>query len=316
MLGTFHYHGLIRKYIAVFGTLFNDITIKRIDNSNNIKETIKVPLSYGPKQKFLVRITQESNINRNVAITLPRIGFEMTSMSYDPERKLNSLNAKVVQRDGSIGRMYAPVPYNLSFSVNVFVKNAVDGAMIVEQILPAFKPDFTVTINAIPTMDIKIDMPITLQSVSVEDSYEGDFTTRRAIVYTLDFESKVYFYPNIKGRGFGDYSEEDGLGLIRTAITNFHILSGDQIAKILDHVILETSTETDINYILMETGTDKIIDESSSKGLDKSKVISAIKNSVPQSTNINDVFDSTSIVEDYNFYIDGKEYDPITGNYT
>lgn len=316
MLGTFHYHGLIRKYIAVFGTLFNDISIKRIDSSGVVQKTIKVPLSYGPKQKFLVRITQESNLNRSIAMQLPRIGFEMTSMTYDPERKINSLNSKIVQRQGNIGRVYSPVPYNLSFSVNVFVKNAVDGAMIIEQILPAFKPEFTVTINALPTMDIKIDMPITLQGVSVEDTYEGDFTTRRAIVYTLDFETKVYFYPNIKGTGFGDYSEEENLQLIRTAITNFHILSKDQVAAILDNVILEDSTESNINYILMETGTDKIIAETSKAGLDKTKVISALKSSISQSANVNDVFESSSFIDDNQFFIDGRDYDPVTGNYT
>ena len=316
MLGTFHYHGLIRKYIAVFGTLFNDISIKRIDSSGVIQSTIKVPLSYGPRQKFLVRITQESNLNRSVAMQLPRIGFEMTSMTYDPERKLNSLNSKIVQRQGNIGRVYSPVPYNLSFSVNVFVKNAIDGAMIIEQILPAFKPEFTVTINALPTMNIKIDMPITLQGVSVEDSYEGEFTTRRAIVYTLDFETKVYFYPNIKGTGFGDYSEEENLQLIRTAITNFHILSKDQVAAILDNIILEDSTESDINYILMETGTDKIIAETTNEGLDKTKVVSVLESSISQSANINDVFDSSSFIDDNQFFIEGKDYDPVTGNYT
>ena len=232
MLGTFHYHGLLRKYIAVFGTLFNDINIKRIDNSGNINETIKVPLAYGPKQKFLTRITQDPSLTKQVALQLPRIGFDMASMSYDPERKLNSLNKKIVRYNDNIGRLYSPVPYLLTFNLYVFVKNAVDGAMIMEQILPAFKPDFTVTINAIPTMGIKIDMPIVLNGVTLEDSYEGEYVTRRAIIYTLDFTSKVYFYPNIKGTGFGDYSEEANVNLIRTAITNFHILSRDQVAAL------------------------------------------------------------------------------------
>ena len=315
MLGTFHYHGLIRKYIAVFGTLFNDISIKRIDNSGNIQKTIKVPLAYGPKQKFLARITQESNLNRSVAIQLPRIGFDMTSMSYDPERKLNSLNRKFVRHNNNVGAMYSPVPYELQFNLYIFVKNSVDGAMIIEQILPAFKPDFTVTINAIPTMGIKIDMPIVLNSVGIEDSYEGDFATRRAIIYSLDFTSKVMFYPNIQGSGFGDYSEESNLNLIRTTITNFHILSQSQTAAISDSLLLETSSESNDDYILMESGTDKLIAETSKSGTDKARVVSAIKDSIGESASVNDIFDSVSYVNDKQFFAEGREYDPISGTY-
>ena len=316
MLGTFHYHGLLRKYIAVFGTLFNDINIKRIDNSGNINETIKVPLAYGPKQKFLTRITQDPSLTKQVALQLPRIGFDMASMSYDPERKLNSLNKKIVRYNDNIGRLYSPVPYLLTFNLYVFVKNAVDGAMIMEQILPAFKPDFTVTINAIPTMGIKIDMPIVLNGVTLEDSYEGEYVTRRAIIYTLDFTSKVYFYPNIKGTGFGDYSEEANVNLIRTAITNFHILSRDQVAALTSPLLLETSTPSNSNAILLETGTDKLIYETRTSGLDKSRVKSVIKSSIAEA-NVDPaaVFDQTSVVDEKFFYDEGREYNPITGTY-
>ena len=316
MLGTFHYHGLLRKYIAVFGTLFNDISIKRIDNNDNIKETIKVPLAYGPKQKFLTRIEQDNSLTRSVAIQLPRIGFDMSSLTYDPERKLNSLNRKYVKYNGNLGQIYSPVPYLLTFNLYVFVKNAVDGAMIIEQILPAFKPDFTVTINAIPTMGIKIDMPIVLNGVSVEDSYEGDFTARRAIIYTIDFTSKVYFYPNIKGTGFGDFSEEANVKLIRTAITNFHILSSEQVALVTSPLLLETSTESNSDAILLETGTDKLLYEDNNKGLDSSRVKSAIKSSLSQEdVDPEDVFDKTSIVDEKSFFAEGRMYDPVTGTY-
>ena len=316
MLGTFHYHGLLRKYIAVFGTLFNDINIKRIDNSDNIIETIKVPLAYGPKQKFLTRITQDPSLTKGVALQLPRIGFDMASMSYDPERKLNSLNKKLVRYNDNIGRIYGPVPYLLTFNLYVFVKNAVDGAMIMEQILPAFKPDFTVSINALPTMGIKIDMPIVLNGVTLEDSYEGEYVTRRAIIYTLDFTAKVYFYPNIKGTGFGDHSEEANVNLIRTAITNFHILSRDQVAVLTSPLLLETSTTSTSNAILLETGTDKLIYENQTSGLDKSRVKSVIKSSIAEA-NVDpaDVFDQTSIVDERLFYAEGREYNPVTGEY-
>ena len=319
MLGTFHYHGLLRKYIAVFGTLFNDVTVKRIDNSGNVKETMKVPLAYGPKQKFLTRITQDPNNERGVAVQVPRIGFEMTSMDYDAERKLNSLNTRVAGHNGEIGKVYSPVPYNLTFNVAVFVKNAIDGAMIIEQILPAFKPDFTVTINALPTMGIKIDMPIILNGVSVEDSYEGDFTQRRSIIYTLDFTTKVYFYPNIQGRGFGDYSDGTSLNVIRTAITNFHILSNEQSASLSSSLLLESSTESNLNYILVQNEstsaqeTDRIVLEDDDSNLSESKVISSIKDSISGNIDIDSNY--ISFVNDSQFYEGGKDFDPFTGNY-
>ena len=315
MLGTFHYHGLIRKYIAVFGTLFNDITVKRIDNNDNIKEVIKVPLSYGPKQKFINRIVQNPNIEKGVAIQLPRMGFDMTNMQYNPDRKLNSLNQKVVNYQGNLGRVYSPVPYDLTFNLYIMVRYSTDGAMIVEQILPAFKPDFTVTINALPTMDIKIDMPIVLNGVQVEDSYDGDFLTRRAIIYTLDFTAKCYFYPNIKGEGFGDFSEEANVKLIRTTITNFHLLTSGQAATLTSPILLETSNEGNDNAILLETGTDKLLNEVSTRGLDKSRVLTAIKDTVSDSFNPNDLIDSTSIINEKQFFAEGREYNPETGTY-
>lgn len=313
MLGTFHYHGLIRKYIAVFGTLFNDITLKRINSSNVITETIKVPLSYGPKQKFLARITDNPNLSKSVALQLPRLGFDLTSMTYDSERKLNSLNQNVAGYKGNIGRIYSPVPYTLSFNLYIMVKNAIDGSMIVEQILPAFKPEFTVTINAVPTMGIKIDMPIILGSVSLEDNYEGDFTSRRALIYTLDFTAKVYFYPNIQGKGFGDYSDETPVDLIRTTITNFYVLPHDQTHQPLYYIANETSTEYSTDNILLETGDDMLLETS---GLDFNKVKTAISATLPDNLNLDDEFDILTPVVVKQFFEEGRVYDPVTGLYT
>ena len=165
-------------------------------------------------------------------------------------------------------------------------------------------------------MGIKIDMPIVLNGVTLEDSYEGEYVTRRAIIYTLDFTSKVYFYPNIKGTGFGDYSEEANVNLIRTAITNFQILSRDQVAALTSPLLLETSTPSNSNAILLETGTDKLIYETRTSGLDKSRVKSVIKSSIAEA-NVDPaaVFDQTSVVDEKFFYDEGREYNPITGTY-
>jgi hypothetical protein len=314
MLGKFHYHGLIRKYIAVFGTLFNDIKIIRIDSSNNVTDTINVPLAYGPKQKFITRLSANPNLQNHIALSLPRLGFDMTSLMYDPERSVNKLNKNHAFKNGNRGTMYAPVPYILSFSLYALVKNAIDGAMIIEQILPAFKPEFTVTIHAVPSMNIKIDMPIILNDVSVEDSYEGDFISRRAIIYTLNFTAKVMFYPNIKGTGFGDFSDDEAETLIRTTITNFHVLNSSQIAEALNIVVLENSTDFSTTALLSETG-EKLILEESSSSLDVNRVVSSISNKMPLNVSPDDTISEATIVDIKQFFAEGRDYDPVTGQY-
>lgn len=310
MLGTFHHHGLMRKYIAVFGTLFNDISIKRVDSSGNVSQTIKVPLSYGPKQKFLSRTVQDPSLTNSTAITLPRMAFEMPSLSYDSERKLNSLNKTIATYNGNLGVMYGPVPYILTFNLYIICKSAYDGTQILEQILPAFKPDFTVTINAVPTMGVKLDMPIILGGVNIEDSYEGDYTTRRALIYTLDFTSKVNFYPNIKGTGFGDYSDENADTLIRTAITHFHVVSTDEIGT-SDKIILEDSPLTKSNFIVLEDGS-KILSEDSNPLGTSSPKIKIVNEASTENINANETF--TPKVISY-FYEDSVEYNISDGKY-
>ena len=196
MLGTTFYHETIRKCVVGFGTLFNDIHITRKDSSGNVAQAMKVPLAYGPKQKFLVRLREDPSISKSVAITLPRIGFEIGAMSYDSTRKLNKIQK--VKKSGSAGNkvdtQYMPVPYNIDFELYAMAKNSDDALQIVEQILPYFQPEYTITINDIVSMNSKRDVPIILSGISYEDNYEGDFTTRRAIIYTLSFTAKFYLY--------------------------------------------------------------------------------------------------------------------------
>jgi len=198
MFGYFYNEGM-RKMTIAFGQIFNNIQIKRTDSSGNVVQSIRVPLAYAPKEKFLVRLDQQPNLDeREMAITLPRMGFEITGISYDASRKLNKINKFKTVKTGIDGKVmnynYTPVPYNISYSLYIFTATAEGGLQIVEQILPYFQPDYTVTINQVPELNIKRDVPIVLNNVNYEDSYDGSFTTRRAVVYTLTFTAKTYLY--------------------------------------------------------------------------------------------------------------------------
>ena len=204
MLGQQFYHESIRKVIVAFGTTFNNIQLVRKDNDGNITQTMKVPLAYGPRQKWLVRLNEDADLSKQVAVTLPRIGFEIQNLSYDPARKLNRVQKfKKVKGSNSnrLDTQYMPVPYNLSVQLYVMAKQSDDALQIVEQILPFFQPDYTLTINDMADMGIKRDVPIVLNDISYEDNYQGDFETRRALIYTLDFSVKFYLYGPVTSSG-------------------------------------------------------------------------------------------------------------------
>ena len=199
------YHEIVRKTVVAFGTLFNNLYIVRTNNQGVVTQRMKVPLAYGPKQKFLVRLEQNPDLNKNVktAITLPRIGFEMTGLSYDPGRKLNRIGTYKKTKGSdkkSQLRQYMPVPYDVTFSLFVMAKNSDDALQIVEQILPFFQPDYTITLNSIPDMNIVRDVPIVLNSVNYTDTYDGDFTTRRVLTYDFQFTAKVYLYGPVQSQ--------------------------------------------------------------------------------------------------------------------
>ena len=197
MLGQQFYHETIRKIIVAFGTTFNNIQLVRKNNDGDTIQSMKVPLAYGPQQKFLVRLNEDADLSKQVAITLPRIGFEIQNLSYDPGRKLNRVQKFKKVKTGktnTLDTQFMPVPYNLSIQLYVMAKQSDDALQIVEQILPFFQPDYTLTINDMADMGIKRDVPIVLNSISYEDNYQGDFETRRALIYTLDFSVKFYLY--------------------------------------------------------------------------------------------------------------------------
>ena len=206
MFGHQYYNQVIRRYVVMFGTLFNDIIVQRFNKAGQRIQALKVPIAYGPKEKFLVRITQDPELTNQSQVSLPRMGFEMTGMQYMPERKLSSTQRRVntvgaTGSNNSIKTVYTPVPYDFNFSLSVFVKNADDGVQILEQILPFFTPEWTTTLKIIPEMNIKHDVPTVLQSVTTEDAYDGDFETRRSLIYNLDFLVKGYIYGPVKKSG-------------------------------------------------------------------------------------------------------------------
>ena len=196
MLGTQFYNQAVRKTVVAFGTLFNNIELKKTVDGQVI-ETEKVPLAYGPKQKFLYRLQGNPTDGRKVAITLPRIYFEMTGIDYDAARKTPATQKykTVINDNGNeVRTQYVPVPYNISFEVGILCKSQDDGLQILEQILPFFQPSFSMSLKFIPDMDEVRDVAVVLNSVDFDDDWEDDFSTRRSITYTMQFTAKSYIY--------------------------------------------------------------------------------------------------------------------------
>lgn len=194
MFGTTWQHDVLRKYVVLFGTLFNNISVNRHDSADAISQTLQVPLSYGPKNKFIAVATGDPDSERPIAIVLPRMAFEMKSFEYDASRKLNTLNKRYKQVAANAKYIYQPVPYNIMFELYVMVKNAQDGTRIIEQILPYFTPAWTPSVELIPDLDAIYDIPIILNNVSNEDLYESSFNQRRMLIWTLSFTMKGYVF--------------------------------------------------------------------------------------------------------------------------
>jgi len=203
MLDQRFYWGTIRKSIVAFGNMFNNITIERKDANGNVVQIQRVPLSYSPQQKFLAKIRQQPDVdNINFQVILPRMGFEMVSLDYDPNRKISPMQqSRTINSSTSASAQYAPTPYNINVLLYIYTKNQDDGLQIIEQILPYFNPDYNLTLKAIPELDIKNDLPILLNSIGFQDEYEGDLTTRRAIIWTLSFVMKLNFYGPVNRQG-------------------------------------------------------------------------------------------------------------------
>jgi len=194
MLGNYYYHQIIRKTIIAFGTLFNEIYIKHLDKDGDVYNEMKVPLAYGPTQKFLARLEQQADLNKPIAITLPRMSFEMTSIQYDSTRKSGVTQSFKALDGNNLKKVFMPVPYNVGMQLSIMSKLNDDVLQIIEQILPYFQPSFNLTIDLVDSIGEKRDIPIVLDSISFTDDYEGDYSTRRILIYTLNFTAKTHLF--------------------------------------------------------------------------------------------------------------------------
>ena len=222
MLGTYFYHEILRKTVIGFGTLFNDINIRHRDASGTSFSNLKVPLAYGPIQKFLARIQQQPDLNREIALTLPRLSFEMTGLQYDPSRKTGVTQTFLASQSGNVKKVYMPVPYNVTFELNIISKLNDDSLQIIEQILPYFQPSLNITINLISAIGEKKDVPIVMESITQNDQYEGGFDSRRLIIHTLRFTAKTYL--------FGPVAESTD-GLIKRVDVDYYTNTNVKTAK-------------------------------------------------------------------------------------
>ncbi len=222
MLGTYFYHEIIRKTIVGFGTLFNEIYVRHEKRDGSTLDETKVALAYGPMQKFLAKIEEQAQLTKSIAITLPRMSFEMSSIQYDSTRK-SGVTQTFKSSDGTnLKKVYMPVPYNIGFELSIFSKLNDDALQIVEQILPFFQPSFNLTIDLVSSIGEKKDIPIVLDNISFQDNYEGDFSTRRALIYTLNFTAKTYL--------FGPVADTTD-GLIKKVQVDYHTDTNTSTAK-------------------------------------------------------------------------------------
>ena len=287
MFGSQFYHQTLRKYVIMFGNMFNDIVIKRYNTDGTASSVIAVPIAYGPKEKFLIRTQQDANLDQQVSIQLPRLAFEMTTLNYDGTRRFNSKgkNIVIVSDKNKADYQHMPVPYDMTFNLYAYVRNADDGAQVMEQIVPYFGPEWTNTVEVIPGMKLKIDIPTVLNTVSIEDTYDGSFENRRAIIYTLDFTVKGYFYGPVRRAG-----------VIKRTQVDFGIVANTAGPITLDDV-KNTGRSSRVTIVpgLLANGSPT----TNSAASISYKLISA---------NSNYGFAANSF-----FFVDGLKYNPVTG---
>ena len=284
----YFYHEILRRTIISFGSLFNGIDIKHLDSDGNVDELIKVPLSYGPTQKFLDRLEQSPDLNKPTAITLPRMSFEFTGLQYDGTRKVTTTQTFKSQTVGiatAIRKSYMPVPYNMSFELSIFTKLNDDMLQIVEQILPYFQPAYTLSVNLVDTIGEKRDIPVVIENLSMQDDYEGNYSTRRSLLYTIRFTAKTYLFGPV-----GDTTKA----------------SRDLIKKVrVGYVQDDSATPTrDLTYTVVPRATKSYADN----------IVTNLAEDVGTTSNIIQVNDSSAISENVyiaigneSIYVDRKE---------
>ena len=224
----YFYNEILRSVIIGFGSLFNSIEVQHQNDKDQTTSVIQVPIAYGPTQKFLARMEQEANLNRPIQITLPRMSFEFTSLQYDPERKTTKNQNFITQTpDGSqIKRVYSPVPYNMGFTLSVYTKLNDDMLQIVEQILPYFQPHYNLSIKFLGNLNEVRDIPVVLDNIDMTDDYEGNFDTRRALIYTFNFTVKTYLYGPVSDIT-GDIIKKVTVGYVAGGTGNSGVVTRD-----------------------------------------------------------------------------------------
>jgi len=277
----YFYNEILRKTIIGFGTLFNGITIKQ-DGS-----VVKVPLAYGPTQKFLARLEQAPNLSQATQISLPRMSFEFTGLTYDSSRKVTTTQTIAVKNpdDGTdIKKVFMPVPYNMQFELSIMCKLNDDALQVVEQILPYFQPQYNLTINLVSLINEKKDVPVVLENITMDDQYEGDFTSRRVLLYTLRFTAKTYLFGPVTS------ASKD---IIKTASVRY-LAGGSQ------------STQRDVTFSVKPRALKDYTDD----------VVTTISEDIDASQETINVADGTAITVDKFIDVDGEEMKvtKITGN--
>lgn len=230
------YHGVIRKLVVSFGHLFSDIYIERREGDSvagPVAQTLQIPIAYSNKEKWIVRIDSDPNLTNNTYTTLPRLAFEITGYNYDTSRAFGKMNKIVCHKEGESTSTFSPVPWNVSINLYILTKTQEDALQILEQILPTFRPEYTMSLNIVPDMNIVQDVPIILNGVSVEDEYEGNFQTRRFVTHTLNFTAKLnLFGPVLSSKPI--YHTEVDLKDFESGITMArHEADGDPVTGII-----------------------------------------------------------------------------------
>ena len=236
----YFYNEILRRTIISFGTLFNSLTIKTTNASDDVVSVIRVPLAYGSTQKFLARLEQSPDLNKSTAITLPRMSFEFTGLTYDPSRKVTTTQQFTTKdpTDGSeTKKAYMPVPYNMQFELSIMTKLNDDALQILEQILPYFQPSYNLSVELVESIQEKRDIPIVLENITMQDDYEGDFTTRRVLLYTLRFTAKTYLFGPVSS------ATKD---IIRSAKVSY--LTGTDITNTTREVVYTVTPRATKNY--------------------------------------------------------------------
>lgn len=336
MFGTHFYHETVKRSVSIFGTLFNNITIKKTKSDGTVLSQQIVPISYGPKQKWLERLSEEADLsdgNRS-AISLPRMAFEIAGFEYDATRQQNKLirSQKSTLETGDVKRsfQYAPAPYTINFTLSILAKQANDGLQIIEQILPYFQPEYNVTMKMVDSMSEVRDVPITLNSISMEDTYEGGFDERRVIEHTLGFSMKIYFFgPVYQGTIIKNVIERDYINTDAGGFTTTQINSSGLIKEVKHYepafaeVANAVSSSTEVTFANAINSKISVGDEVFGTGATPNPTISAVavnKLSITLSGAITisanttlkfvgsvDPSDTFVVAETVNFYDDGTD---------